>query len=66
MTQHDAQNEKILDQFTKQAESYAKLTASRAGALFYAFPRCDQSRWKPIAYWMSPAALAGSPSPSPN
>jgi ubiquinone/menaquinone biosynthesis C-methylase UbiE len=30
MTQHEAQNEKILDQFTRQAESYAKLTESRA------------------------------------
>lgn len=28
MTWHTAQNEKILDQFTKQADSYAKLTAS--------------------------------------
>jgi ubiquinone/menaquinone biosynthesis C-methylase UbiE len=27
MTGHQAQNEKVLDQFTKQAESYAKLTA---------------------------------------
>jgi ubiquinone/menaquinone biosynthesis C-methylase UbiE len=27
MTSHQLQNEKILDQFTKQAESYAKLTA---------------------------------------
>jgi len=32
MTQHQAQNEKILDQFTKQAEPYAKLTAAGRGA----------------------------------
>ncbi len=32
MTRHNDQNEKILDQFTKQAESYAKLTASARGA----------------------------------
>ncbi len=32
MTQHRAQNEKILDQFTKQAESYARLTALSRGA----------------------------------
>lgn len=33
MTRHQAQNEKVLDQFTKQAESYAKLTAlSRAAS----------------------------------
>ena len=31
MTRHKAQNEKVLDQFTKQAESYAKLTASASG-----------------------------------
>lgn len=30
MTTHESQNERILDQFTKQAESYARLTASRA------------------------------------
>lgn len=32
MTGHDAQNEKVLDQFTRQAESYAKLTAVGSGA----------------------------------
>jgi ubiquinone/menaquinone biosynthesis C-methylase UbiE len=32
MTRHKDQNEKILDQFTKQAESYAKFTASARGA----------------------------------
>ena len=32
MTRHQAQNEKVLDQFTKQAESYAKLTALSRGA----------------------------------
>jgi ubiquinone/menaquinone biosynthesis C-methylase UbiE len=33
MTRHKDQNEKILDQFTKQAESYARLTAgTRAGS----------------------------------
>ena len=31
MTRHTDQNEKILDQFTRQAESYAKLTASARG-----------------------------------
>jgi ubiquinone/menaquinone biosynthesis C-methylase UbiE len=32
MTRHHAQNEIVLDQFTKQAESYAKLTAVGRGA----------------------------------
>jgi ubiquinone/menaquinone biosynthesis C-methylase UbiE len=32
MTRHHAQNEKVLDQFTKQAEPYAKLTAVARGA----------------------------------
>jgi ubiquinone/menaquinone biosynthesis C-methylase UbiE len=32
MTRHQAQNEKVLDQFTQQAESYAKLTARSRGA----------------------------------
>jgi ubiquinone/menaquinone biosynthesis C-methylase UbiE len=32
MTRHRDQNEKVLDQFTRQAESYAKLTASARGA----------------------------------
>jgi ubiquinone/menaquinone biosynthesis C-methylase UbiE len=30
MTQHETQNQKILDQFTQQAEPYARLTASRS------------------------------------
>jgi ubiquinone/menaquinone biosynthesis C-methylase UbiE len=32
MTSHQVQNEKILDQFTKQADPYAKLTASRGAS----------------------------------
>jgi ubiquinone/menaquinone biosynthesis C-methylase UbiE len=32
MTQHKLQNEKVLDQFTKQAESYARLTANRSSS----------------------------------
>jgi SAM-dependent methyltransferase len=32
MTRHHAQNERVLDQFTKQAEPYAKLTAVGRGA----------------------------------
>jgi ubiquinone/menaquinone biosynthesis C-methylase UbiE len=32
MTGHQAQNEQVLDQFTKQAESYAKLTGIGRGA----------------------------------
>jgi ubiquinone/menaquinone biosynthesis C-methylase UbiE len=32
MARHEAQNEAILDQFTKQAAPYAKLTASLAGS----------------------------------
>ncbi len=32
MSEHQAQNEQVLDQFTKQAESYAKLTGIGQGA----------------------------------
>ena len=32
MTRHQAQNEQVLDQFTRQAESYAKLTGTGRGA----------------------------------